>query len=91
MEAVLFEQLEEWTNRKVGYKLFDSDKDDWDRNISIFKQRIMNKENIIIIIEYSKGNKFGGYANEKIDKYGFINDSKSFVFSLEPKGRNEKI
>ncbi|BFU23584.1 trichohyalin, putative [Entamoeba histolytica] len=69
MEAVLFEQLEEWTNRKVGYKLFDSDKDDWDRNISIFKQRIMNKENIIIIIEYSKGNKFGGYANEKIDKY----------------------
>ncbi|BFU20522.1 trichohyalin, putative [Entamoeba histolytica] len=86
------EQLEEWTNRKVRNILFDSDKDDWNVDTSIFDQRIMNKEHIIIIIEDSKGNQFGGYVNSKIDKVDyFINDSKSFVFSLESNGRNEEI
>ncbi|BFU26267.1 predicted protein [Entamoeba histolytica] len=79
-------KLEEWTNRKVGNILFDSNKDDWKVNTSVFDQRIMNKEHIIIIIEDTEGNKFGGYVNSKIDKvsyYDYINDSKSFVFSLE--------
>ncbi|BFU25260.1 trichohyalin, putative [Entamoeba histolytica] len=48
----------------------------------------MNKEHIIIIIEDEEENKFGGYVNEKIDKVDdFINDSKSFVFSLKSNGR----
>ncbi|BFU22152.1 TLD, putative [Entamoeba histolytica] len=52
----------------------------------------MNKEHIIIIIEDEEGNKFGGYVNEKIDKVGgWINDSKSFVFSLESKGRMKRM
>ncbi|GAB1222217.1 hypothetical protein ENUP19_0099G0009 [Entamoeba nuttalli] len=81
-------QIEKWTNRKVFNILFDSDKDDWKEDTSIFNQRIMNKEHIIIIIEDEDGNKFGGYVNEKIDKVGcFINDCKSFVFSLESNGR----
>ncbi|EMS14749.1 hypothetical protein KM1_299820, partial [Entamoeba histolytica HM-3:IMSS] len=54
-------QIEEWTNRKVGNILFDSDKDDWNVDTSVFDQRIMYKEHIIIIIEDSEGNKFGGY------------------------------
>ncbi|BFU23339.1 predicted protein [Entamoeba histolytica] len=85
-------QLEEWTNRKVSNILFDSDIDDWNQGTSVFDQRIMNKEHIIIIIEDEEGNKFGGYVNEKIDKIGYcgyINDSKSFVFSLESNGRIE--
>ncbi|BFU22116.1 predicted protein [Entamoeba histolytica] len=83
------EQLEEWTERKVGNVLFDSDIDNWNRNTSVFDQRIMNKKHVTIIIKDSEGNKFGGYVNEKIDKYGYdwINDSKSFVFSLESNGR----
>ncbi|BFU24553.1 TLD, putative [Entamoeba histolytica] len=81
-------QIEKWTNRKVGNILFDSDIDDWNKNTSVFDQRIMNKEHIIIIIEDEEGNKFGGYVNEKIDEVdGYINDSKSFVFSLESNGR----
>ncbi|GAB1224869.1 hypothetical protein ENUP19_0223G0022 [Entamoeba nuttalli] len=45
-------------------------------------------ENIIIIIEDTEGNKFGGYVNSKIDKdEWYINDSQSFVFSLESNGR----
>ncbi|BFU23715.1 predicted protein [Entamoeba histolytica] len=83
-------QLEEWTNRKVSNILFDSDIDDWNKNTSVFDQRIMNKEHIIIIIEDEEGNKFGGYVNSKINKVQYyINDSKSFVFSLESNGRIE--
>ncbi|BFU20089.1 TLD, putative [Entamoeba histolytica] len=88
-------QLEAWTNRKVGNILFDSDKDNWNKNTSVFGERIMNKQHIILIIEDEEGNKFGGYVNSKIDKVGngfigdYIYDSKSFVFSLESNGRNE--
>ncbi|BFU21942.1 trichohyalin, putative [Entamoeba histolytica] len=81
-------QIEEWTNRKISNILFDSDKDDWNKNTSVFDQRIRNKEYIIIIIEDSEGNKFGGYVNEKINEDGYYtNDSNSFLFSLESKGR----
>ncbi|BFU24681.1 trichohyalin, putative [Entamoeba histolytica] len=79
-------QLEEWTNRKVFNILFDSDIDNWSKDTSVFYQRIKNKEHIIIIIEDEEGNKFGGYVDSKIDKVGaddWINDSKSFVFSLD--------
>ncbi|BFU26384.1 predicted protein [Entamoeba histolytica] len=90
MEEML--QIEEWTNRKVGNIIFDSDKDDWKVNTSIFGENIMNKEHIIIIIEDEGGNKFGGYVNEKIDKDdGWIYDSKSFVFSLKSKGRIKRM
>ncbi|BFU24112.1 predicted protein [Entamoeba histolytica] len=83
-------QLEAWTNRKVGNILFDSDKDNWKENTSVFGERIMNKEHLIIIIEDTKGNKFGGYVNSKVDKVNsYINDSKSFVFSLDSNGRIE--
>ncbi|BFU24830.1 predicted protein [Entamoeba histolytica] len=88
MEEML--QIEEWTNRKVGNILFDSDIDDWNKNTSVFDERIINKQHIIIIIEDEEGNKFGGYVSSKIDEVdGFIYDSKSFLFSLESNGRIE--
>ncbi|BFU22331.1 trichohyalin, putative [Entamoeba histolytica] len=65
------------------------------KSTSVFDQKIINKEHIIIIIEDEEGNKFGGYVNSKIDKVGngfigdYIYDSKSFVFSLESNGRIE--
>ncbi|BFU26452.1 predicted protein [Entamoeba histolytica] len=83
-------QIEEWTERRINNTLFDSVKDDWNKFTSVFRERIMNKEHIIIIIEDSEGNKFGGYVNSKIDKVDDkIYDSYSFVFSLESKGRME--
>ncbi|BFU22311.1 predicted protein [Entamoeba histolytica] len=85
-------QIEEWTNREITNILFDSDIDNWNINTSVFGERIWNKKHIIIIIEDSEGNKFGGYVNSKIDKVNggyWINDSQSFVFSLESKGRME--
>ncbi|BFU25837.1 trichohyalin, putative [Entamoeba histolytica] len=86
----IIKQIEELTERRINNILFDSDKDNWNKNTSVFDQRIMNKEHIIIIIEDEDGNKFGGYVNSKIDEVeSCINDSKSFVFSLESNGRIE--
>ncbi|BFU24873.1 predicted protein [Entamoeba histolytica] len=84
------QRIEEWTERKVGNILFDSDIDDWNESTSVFGERIMNKEHLIIMIEDEEGNKFGGYVNEKINKVdGYINDSQSFVFSLKSNRRLE--
>ncbi|GAB1221000.1 hypothetical protein ENUP19_0062G0002 [Entamoeba nuttalli] len=80
-------QLEEWTEKRILNILFDSYKDDWNIDTSVFDERIINKEHIIIIIEDKKGNQFGGYVNSKIDKYDKIYDSQSFLFSLESNGR----
>ncbi|GAB1223243.1 hypothetical protein ENUP19_0139G0030 [Entamoeba nuttalli] len=82
------EQIEEWTNRKVGNILFDSNVDDWNVNTSVFGEKIMNKEYLIIVIEDTEGNKFGGYVNSKIGQdYIFITTINSFIFSLESNGR----
>ncbi|BFU26143.1 trichohyalin, putative [Entamoeba histolytica] len=86
----IINQIEEWTEKRISNILFDSDIDNWKVNTSVFGERIMNKEHIIIIIEDSRGNKFGGYVNCKIDKVdSWINDSNSFLFSLESNGRME--
>ncbi|BFU25503.1 trichohyalin, putative [Entamoeba histolytica] len=87
----IIKQIEEWTERRINNILFDSDIDNWNKNTSVFDQRIWNKKHIIIIIEDSEGNKFGGYVNSKVDKVDgdYIYDSKSFVFSLESNGRIE--
>ncbi|BFU19555.1 trichohyalin, putative [Entamoeba histolytica] len=88
MNVMLIKQIEEWTEKRISNILFDSDKDDWSIDTSVFDQRIMNKKHIIIIIEDEEGNKFGGYVNSKINKVGhYINDSQSFLFSLESNGR----
>ncbi|BFU18094.1 trichohyalin, putative [Entamoeba histolytica] len=84
----IIKQIEELTERRINNILFDSDKDDWNNNTSVFGERIINKEHIIIIIEDSRGNKFGGYVNSKIDEVNdYIKDSHSFLFSLESNGR----
>ncbi|BFU25622.1 trichohyalin, putative [Entamoeba histolytica] len=88
MEEVYINQIEELTEKRINNILFDSDIDGWNKNTSVFDERIMNKEHLIIMIEDEEGNKFGGYVNEKINKVdGYINDSKSFVFSLNSNGR----
>ncbi|BFU22486.1 trichohyalin, putative [Entamoeba histolytica] len=90
MYKVFIKQIEELTEKRISNILFDSDKDDWNIDTSVFDQRIINKEHIIIIIEDEDGNKFGGYVNSKVDKVDkWINDSYSFVFSLESNRRME--
>ncbi|BFU22383.1 trichohyalin, putative [Entamoeba histolytica] len=87
----IIKQIEELTEKRISNILFDSDKDDWNKDTSVFIQRILNKKYIIIIIEDEEGNRFGGYVSEKIDKVSRIYDSKSFVFSLESNGNIEEM
>ena len=43
-------QLEDWTGLKCGEIIFDSNKDNWSINISVFDSKIMNKNNLMFII-----------------------------------------
>ena len=77
----IIKQIEELTEKRINNILFDSDIDGWNVNTSVFGERIKNKEHIIIIIEDSEGNKFGGYVNSKTNKVNDdINDSKPFFY-----------
>ena len=68
--------------------MFDSNKDDWSQNTSVFGDKIFNKSNLIFIIEDTNNNKFGGYVSISVNKYNhWFNDSNSFVFSLKSNGR----
>ena len=77
-------QLEEWTNKKCGEVVFDSNKDNWNQNSSVFDSKLMNRSNLMFVIEDTNNNKFGGYITAKINEYdSWIYDSKAFVFSLK--------
>ena len=96
LENKEMKQIEEWTNKKYSEVIFDSDKDDWSEN-EPFKSRVLNKSNLIFLIEDFEGQKFGGYINAKIDKAlnkgngwengSAIEDPNAFVFSLNSNGR----
>ena len=45
-------QLEQWTNKKCSEVLFDSDKDDWNQNTSVFNDKIENKNNLLFVEQY---------------------------------------
>ncbi|GAB1219596.1 hypothetical protein ENUP19_0039G0011 [Entamoeba nuttalli] len=84
----IIKQLEEWIEKRINDILFDSDIDGWNITTSVFDQRLMNKENLIILIKDTEDNLFGGYVHSKIDKIDeWINDPNSFLFSLKIKGR----
>ncbi|BFU26688.1 hypothetical protein EHI2019_000811900 [Entamoeba histolytica] len=79
-------QIEEWTEEEINSILFDSYYDDWNKNTSVFGERVMNKEHLIIIIEDEEGNKFGEYVNSKIDKVStgeWINGSSLVSFNIK--------
>ncbi|EKE37500.1 hypothetical protein ENU1_195090 [Entamoeba nuttalli P19] len=79
----IIKQLEEWIEKRINDILFDSDIDGWNITTSVFDQRLMNKENLIILIKDTEDNLFGGYVHSKIDN----NCPNSFLFSLKIKGR----
>jgi hypothetical protein len=82
------EQLEQWTNKRCGEVVFDSDKDDWNQNTSVFDSRVSNKSNLVFIVEDTINNKYGYYFNGTINQYeSFIKANGSFLFSLKSNGR----
>ena len=84
LERNEMKQLEQWTNKKCGEVVFDSNKDDWSQHTSVFDSRVMNKSNLMFVIEDTNNNKFGGYINSTIDKYeSYINLRTVFGWFFE--------
>ena len=81
-------QLEEWTNKKCLEVIFDSNVDDWSQDTSVFNLKVMNKSDLIFLIEDTNGNKFGEYIHSDIHRWETeIYDSDAFLFSLKSNGR----
>ena len=77
-------KLEEWTGMKLGYQIFDSKVDDYNKSTSTFDDKVKNKKQILILVE-TKENKdmFGCYIDATIDTiHKYIEDEKAFIFSL---------
>ena len=78
-------QLENWTHLKCGDVLFDSNKDNWSINTSVFNEIIIGKSKLTFLIEDQDDEVFGCYLNtEIVDNYHEMTptDSKSFLFNL---------
>ena len=65
------EQFEKWTSLHCEKIIFDSEKDTWKQNSSIFNKRIFGRKQLIFLIEDDRGEKFGYYLNTLMTgKYG---------------------
>ena len=86
LEMKEIEKLEEWTNKKCGEIIFDSDIDNWSQNTSEFDDLILNKRNLLFLIKSDNNIKFGGFLNTIIDKRGddkWIKDENAFLFTFK--------
>ena len=77
--------IEEWSTLQCGKIIFESNIDDWGTITSTFKNRIINKEHLLFLIEDTNGNKFGIFIGNNISKYSSQSitfNSNSFHFNL---------
>ena len=81
--------VEKWTSKTINQIIFDSTHDDWDVKTSVFDEKIMNKSQVVILIETTSNVIIGQYLNTIINKRaekinekwtGSIFDKNSFVF-----------
>ena len=72
--------------------IFDSNIHKWKYKESKFDSFILNKENLLFLIETNDKIKFGGFVSSKIDKIvhnddnkieNYISDSNSFIFTFK--------
>ena len=76
-------QIENWTNLKMKDIVFDSNIHNWEEYESEFNDLILNKQNLIFLIEIEHNIKFGGFISSKIDKYHWISDENAFLFTFK--------
>ena len=79
-------KLEEWSGRKYSTVLYDSDIDGKDS--SIFREKIMNHNQLYFIAIDSNDNVLGHYHPGVIDKIGVNFDKNIFIFTLNSNGRS---
>ena len=75
--------LEEFIGLKCSEIIFDSEKDNWANQSSVFNQRIVGRSKITFLIEEENGDIFGYYLNTKVIE-DYMNrietDDQSFEF-----------
>ena len=74
-------QLEQWTQLKCKEIIFDSTKDNWNKETSSFDSILIGKEKLIFIIETTENITIGGFINTKINQIGKTEDSNCFIFT----------
>ena len=85
-------QIEEWTQKKCTEFLFDSEKDDWNYQTSVFDTKIINKSNLLFLLEDTENNKCGYFFNGTITTTNnWIKGNNSFMFILQSNGRINKM
>ena len=87
------EQLEKWTKLKCVDIVFNSDIDNWSHQTSVFNDRIINKQQLLFLIETTDREKFGYYCNSIIEENYFYRnetDMKTFEFNLKSKNKELK-
>ncbi|ELP92811.1 hypothetical protein EIN_372330 [Entamoeba invadens IP1] len=79
-------KIEEWTSMKATDVIFDSLTDNFEKTKNDFAEKVFNQESILLVIEDTKGNKFGGFVKTKInEREKYLYDQNGFVFSLVSK------
>ena len=88
-------QLEEWTGLSCGHIIFDSNRDNWSQETSVFNDRIMGKKQLTFLIEDEDGEIFGYYLNTQLTFHQNGNwektDQNSFHFNLHSKNNRLEI
>ena len=85
--------IEEMTEMKIEETIFDTNKDNWNQNTSVFDEKIFGKEKLVFVIEDIDRNIFGAFIDSKIDRYwnsenkDQMLDSNAFICSLQSSGR----
>ena len=88
LEPKEMKQIHQWTNMKCDKAVFDSNKDDWSIGTSVFDDRIMNKSNLLYVIEDEENNKFGFFSPLPVTGIAkYTKNTGSFFFSLKSNGR----
>ena len=81
------QKLYELTNKHTSEILFDSDRDKWSKKDSEFRKNISRKNNIIVLVEDTKNNVFGGYIGNNVNIKSKSKDPTCYLFSLKKDGK----
>ena len=80
--------IENEIGRKIEFKTFDSNINDWKLHWTRFYALTKNLSHLVIVIETTEGKKFGCYINAELDAgLKYQNDSEAFIFKFN----NNKI
>ena len=87
----IVEQIKNWTNKKCREVLFDSSRDNWNENTSIFHEKIKGKSNLVFLICDENKNIFGYYFNGTVNTTkSYLKANGSFLFRIASNGKIDK-